>query len=290
MSARGLALAACLGALASGCCNVAIELDDPPKKTGRNKQPEEDDGGDAGGEESGGEVDLGVAAFPRGNDDKIVRHAWWLPELEPQKYRLGYRLAGAAARTIEADYTEFARKVRHRKLDGGRFQWHPPAGCLGGLQCVYQALDEGSAAGVDPITALFRARARGAELSSADVAALVVTFVQEIEYKIPEDEPFGVRPPALVAREKLGDCDSKSLLAHMILRSLGLRSVLISSAAHRHTMLGVALPTAGSRFTWQGTSYAFVELTAPRSPIGFITPKLLRPDDWRVVMMRYGPS
>jgi hypothetical protein len=98
-----------------------------------------------------------------------------------------------------------------------------------------------------------------------------------------------VLPPALVAQRRWGDCDSKSLLAHMILRTLGINSVLISSEAHQHTMLGVALPAPGTSFTWQGRRYAFVELTAKRSPIGHIHPKLLSPNDWRVVEMAYQP-
>jgi hypothetical protein len=279
---RALALAL-IALSAQACCNVAIELDSTaPKKSGRQKPPDDDDGDD--------EVNLGTAAFPPGNDDKVVRHPWWLPDLEPKKYRLGYRLDGGAARGIEDDYHDFARQVRHKKLDPGRFEWHPPPGCLGGLQCVYQALLDGSSKGLEPIAGLFRDRAKTAKLSATQIASLVVSFVQEIEYRIPDEEPFGVRPPALVVKDKAGDCDSKSLLAHMILKSLGLRSVLISSAAHKHTMLGLALPSGGTTFTWQGTTYAFVELTAARSPIGFIQPKLLRPDDWRVVTMRYGPS
>jgi hypothetical protein len=96
-----------------------------------------------------------------------------------------------------------------------------------------------------------------------------------------------VLPPALVAKQRWGDCDSKALLAHMLLRHLGLQSVLISSEAHRHTMLGLALPAGGSSFEWRGRRYAFVELTAKRSPIGQINPELLRPNDWQVVQLSY---
>jgi hypothetical protein len=117
----------------------------------------------------------------------------------------------------------------------------------------------------------------------------VITFVQEIHYRIPDEEPFGVKAPALVVKDAEGDCDSKSLLAHIILRSLGIGSVLISSEAHKHTMLGLAQPAAGRSFTWQGRKYAFVELTAKRSPVGHVNPQLLRPNDWQVVAMNYKP-
>ena len=96
-----------------------------------------------------------------------------------------------------------------------------------------------------------------------------------------------MKPPSLVVKERDGDCDSKTLLAHMILRELGIESVLVSSDAHRHTMLGLALPSAGTTFTHRGRRYAFVEMTAKRAPIGYIDPRLLRPNDWHVVTMRY---
>ena len=137
----------------------------------------------------------------------------------------------------------------------------------------------------------FLARVKQAKLNAAQAAALVITFVQDIKYQIPKEEPFGVRPPTLVMKEGHGDCDSKSLLAHMILRELGVDSVLISSTAHKHTMLGVALPSGGTTFTFKSRRYAFVETTAKRAPIGYIDPRLLRPNDWQVVVMRYkGPQ
>jgi hypothetical protein len=283
-----LLLVALLGMLSSGCgcCRIVVDLDDP--------DPAEDDSGDRRlpqphATPKGAQVDLGNAEYPSGNDEAPVEHPWWVPRLEPEKYRLGYKVPASSAKQVSDDYHRWARSVGHKRIDKDRFQWRPPKRCFGGLQCVYDRLDDGSVDGVEPIAELFRKRVSAQNLSSLDLAALVITFAQEIDYRIPNEEPFGVLPPALVVKAKQGDCDSKSLLAHMVLRSLGIGSVLISSEGHKHTMLGVALPAPGRSFSWQGRKYAFVELTAKRSPIGHINPQLLRPNDWRVVPMSYKP-
>jgi hypothetical protein len=269
---RSLAVAAL--ALA-GCCKIDFDL---PRKQADEPPP------------PGTAVDLGNAAHPPRNDAAPVEHAFWLTRLEPPKYRLGYKMPDRTAQGLLDGYHGWASRVGHKRIDENRFQWRPPRGCLGGLQCVYDELRDENEDGVAPLAALFRERAEAADLDAGAVAALVVTFVQEIEYRIPAEQPFGIMPPALVVKRKEGDCDSKSLLAHMILGSLGIRSVLVSSEAHKHTMLGLALPASGTTFTWQGTRYAFVETTAKRSPIGHINPSLLRPNDWRVVTMQYAGS
>lgn len=283
-----LALVLSIAAGLNGCCNIPVDFD-PDDPLGRDKPPDDDDDGGDEGKTASGHVDIGTAEYPDANKARRAAHPWWLPDLRPSKYELGYKLDDDAGEGIHETYRRWARQVGHKKIDENRFQWHPPRRCHGGLHCVYETLEESSDPGVEPIARLFRRRASKARLDAGELTALVLTFVQEIEYKIPEDEPFGVMPPALVVKNRWGDCDSKTLLAHMLLRSLGVRSVLISSNAHKHTMLGVAVPAAGRSFTYQGTKYAFVELTAKRSPIGHINPQLLRPNDWRVVEMRYKP-
>ncbi len=284
---RAFVLACSLVAI-GGCCGLDLELDGDRR---RERSDDDDDGGVPSKKKR--RVDLGTAEHPDDNDAKRVRHPWTVPALAPSRYELGYRLGDDTADGIYETYHAWARRVSHKKLDRERFQWRPPKGCHGGLHCVYDALDDTSAAGIRPITERFRRRAQKENLNARDISQLVIGFVQEIEYRIPEEEPFGVMPPALVVRNKWGDCDSKTLLAHMMLRSLGIQTVVISSEAHKHTMMGIALPSAGRSFKVEGKKYAFVELTARRSPIGHLNPKLLRPNDWKVVQLRprpLGPS
>ena len=234
-----------------------------------------------------GSLNLGTAEHPIGNTSPAAVVAWRLPRLRPSRYSLGYKLAKTQTGNLLNAFHNYAKKVGHRKINKHRFRWNPPRRCLGGLQCVYDALAEQGRNSVTPLAKLFLDRATKGKLNSLQAAQLVVGFVQQIPYKIPAGEPFGVKPPALVVKHKWGDCDSKSLLAHMLLGRLGIRSVLVSSNAHKHTLLGVALPAAGTTFRHGGSRYAFTELTAKGAPIGQINPKLLRPSDWRVQAMRY---
>jgi hypothetical protein len=257
-----------------GCCPIRVDLE--RREEGREEPPPPD----------GDELHLGDAEYPTGNSASPVLHPWWVQRLDPQKYRLGYKVPEQTAAELRDNFHSYARRMGHRRMDKTRFQWKPPPRCQGGLQCIYEELVKEGRSAIDPIAALFQRRVKNASLNALDAAELVVTFVQEVRYEIPDDEPFGVLPPPLVVREKVGDCDSKSLLAHMILARLGIDSVLIASELHKHTMLGVALPAPGTSFEWEGRRYAFVETTAKRSPIGHINPELLQPNDWRVVAMR----
>lgn len=286
-----------LSLLTAGCCRLEIDLTDlelpelprltePPRPTPRPAAPTSTEPGAADPHR----VDLGTVFYPTGTPrEAVTEHPWSLPSLKPPSYRLGYALGTTSERAMHDRFHRFAAQVGHERVTASSFRWRPPPGCRdAGLKCVYEQLEADARAAVAPLSALFVTRARAGGLSSLEAAALVVSFIQEMTYEIPADEPFGVLPPALVVRRRKGDCDSKALLAHMILGAMGVDSVLVSSDAHQHTMLGIALPAAGQWFTFQGRRYAFVEMTAKGAPIGHIDPRLLRPADWRAIPVRLG--
>jgi hypothetical protein len=266
---RAAIAAAALIALASaGCCKIIAALEEgAPERTPSSTGPA---------------TELGTAVYPAGTPTgRASNHTWYARRLTPDTYRMFYALSPGEADAVDADLQRFARKVGYEPIGKDRFRWRPPDNCAEGIACVYQAIAARSVNDVAPITARFKVRAREARMSSLDLAQLVVTFVQAIPYEIPESEPFGVLPPALVASRKKGDCDSKALLAHMILHDLGIDTIMIGSSAHHHEMLGIALPVPGKSFTYAGRSYAFTEMTAKGSPIGHINPQLLSPNDWK---------
>jgi hypothetical protein len=259
----------------SGCCRLLLALDD----SGGGADPEPAPVGPL--------VDFGVLPYPRNAPtDPHADHRWIALRLEPNGHRLGYALRGKEAGEIHQAFEAYARKVQYEDQGTTRFRWVPPPGCEGDIHCVFEDLAVKNRASLDPLVEAFQKRAREASLTSLQVAGLMTGFVQAIRYEIPDAEPFGVLPPALVVSEKRGDCDSKALLLHMLLHAVGIDSMMISSTAHRHTMLGIAMPVQGSSFTVAGRQYAFTETTAKGSPIGFIDPKLLRPNDWQPVVVR----
>lgn len=234
-------------------------------------------------------VDLGTAVYPASAAPNNPAVHKWSAKLNPTSYSAGYALDPTERGSVRDSFLAYSRSVSYTK-EGDGFRWRPPPQCVGDMHCAYNNIASRSGADLEPLVERFRARQRAANLNTADLAALIVTFVQNIRYEIPKEMPFGILPPALVVAEQRGDCDSKSLLGHMLLRSFGIDSVLVSSQAHRHAMLAIALPSSGTKFTHQGRQYAFTEMTAKGSPIGHINRSLTSPNDWRVVTVSYGSA
>lgn len=273
----GSVLAASLSLWLSACCCCDDGCCDPSICDGIDFDPPP----------AGPRVNLGTHSYPATyTHGAEAKHEWSAVRLRPSGYEIGYRLSPTEAASIRAALNDYARKVSYTTIDNDTFMWTPGPECQGDMRCVFEDMAARNRSSVLPIAEALRNRAKSTGMNLLDAAELVISFVQDIRYEIPKTEPFGVLPPALVMSESRGDCDSKSLLALMILRELNISSVLISSQAHKHTMLGVALPTSGRTFTYAGTRYAFVECTAMGSPIGHINGPLLRPNDWRAVPVR----
>jgi transglutaminase-like putative cysteine protease len=233
------------------------------------------------------DVDLGLAIYPPAKPPgRRAEYRFVAPSLKPKTYRAAYALTDAENRSIKKALADYATSVGYHRIDKGRFKWEPPEGCSKDMRCALEVIARRNQADVEPIAERFRKRARDAKLSQLQIAQLVVNFVQHIPYQIPRDSPFGLLPPAIVVHERRGDCDSKALLALLLLRSLGIESVIVSSNTHKHAMLGIALPTQGTTIEHEGKRYAMTECTAPGWPIGRMHPKLKSPSDWRVIPVR----
>lgn len=234
-------------------------------------------------------VDLGLAAYPKTAPEAgATKYAWRDRRLEPPVYRARYALGASEQAAVDEAHLALAKRVKFKDQGNGIFKWTPPPGCDVRMRCIFESLAEDSKDEVAPLAARFRARVREANLDPVQTVELVTSYVQAIPYEIPKTRPFGLLPPALVAAQKKGDCDSKALLLLMLLDSLGIDSVMLTSDAHRHSMLGVAIPAQGQKITYDGRAYAFVETTAKNAPIGWISKDLLRPNDWVVVPVRVG--
>jgi hypothetical protein len=95
----------------------------------------------------------------------------------------------------------------------------------------------------------------------------VIRFVQSIPYEnIPQAEsPMGLRSPTATLFQNSGDCDSKSLLGAVLLRTLGVRTAVVTSATERHAILGV-LGLSGTKLRAGGENWTLVEMTSERDP------------------------
>ena len=230
-------------------------------------------------------TNLGVVLLPPQTPPEAARHYDWRVEaLRPSDYQVGYGLSAAMAQHYARDLQDYAQRLRYRSLEQDRFSFRPPPGCEQlPMACVYSQLMRSNEKAVHALGERFVARASSQRLNAPQAAELIVTFVQGIQYEVPRDQPFGVLPPALVPAQGRGDCDSKALLAAMLLRQVGIDAVVLSSEQLGHAAVGVGLPGAGAAFEHAGRDYRYAEVTAPGWPIGMLPPKYDKPRLWTVM-------
>ena len=226
------------------------------------------------------EVPLGDAEIPANRPVGGERRYRWLDT--PSRYSLGYGLDGAVHDEVQQAHQVLAKRFKY--VAGEPFWWTPPRGCTQRpWECIFDEVATANSAKVAPLAELFERRRAQATLDARELTEVVVTFIQQIPYRLPTEAPFGLLPPAIVAADGSGDCDSKSLLAAMILEDLGIDCVILYSQKLGHAALGVALPGTGQSFREGGTKYLYVEMTVPGWAIGTVPPEFNHPKLWEPI-------
>lgn len=232
----------------------------------------------------GPEVALGTVTVPPDTDSEVARQYHWRHR---QRYGLGYGISADVRSDVDDAHAALAKRFSYQSTGGGPFTWIPPAGCQGQpWACVFNETARDSFGHIEPLTDVFRDERRRAGLDLRQTAELVVTFVQHITYRLPTETYFELLPPELVVTDGSGDCDSKALLAAMLLKDLGLDTAMLYSRPLAHAALGVALPGTGKSFSSGGRKYLFVEVTYPGWAIGTIPPQYDKPKAWEVLPLR----
>ncbi len=229
-------------------------------------------------------VHLGLALIPTSTPLNQARTFEWRAEsLTPAEYRVGYGLGASLERTIESDHQAYGRRMHFRSLGPDRFTYHAPPGCQTDMRCIYEELMRSNAEPVRVLGDRFVEHIREQRLDPVEAAELIVSFVQRIHYAQPDDQPFGILPPALVPAQDRGDCDSKAVLAVMLLRQAGIDAAILYSDPLSHAAVGVALPVRGPPFRLGGRVYRYAELTTEGWPLGMIPPQHDKPHLWKVL-------
>lgn len=138
---------------------------------------------------------------------------------------------------------------------------------------IYGGLFRANRTRMDRMAEQFKALARQRDLSSYELVLEVVRCIQRIPYAIPDevvpDHKLGIFTPNEVAYYAEGDCDTKSLMAAVLLTRLGYRCVLFGSNYYSHCMLGVETDGEGRDHTdYDGHRYQWVEMTCYEAPLG----------------------
>lgn len=231
-----------------------------------------------------GEVSMGSALIPSDLPDSSARHYHWKQFVGA--WELGYGLSEEEHASIYSNFDSLSTRFHFKQGVGTNFTWRPPTECVDReWKCVFDTLAHDNADDIAPLTELFRRVQREKNLNALQTTELVVSFVQNITYRLPTEETaaFGILPPAIVVGDGSGDCDSKALLSVVVLRQLGVDAVILLGSSLGHAALGVALPVSGKKFAHRGVKYAYVEVTAPGWAVGKLPPEYDVPLAWKVI-------
>lgn len=132
---------------------------------------------------------------------------------------------------------------------------------------VYRELLDANFHRLDNVAGALRDYGREMDLDPHDLASFVLSFVQYIPYRVP-DNRLGLLAPPQTVNEVYGDCDSKSLLYALIMRKLGYDTVMYVNQGLSHAMAGINTAASGAYLSYQGARYYFAETTAIGSRIG----------------------
>ena len=229
-------------------------------------------------------VSLGVAVMPSDSSPDSARHYDWRQQFTA--WDLGYGVSTDVHQQVDDDFAALSQQFSYTQGAGTSFTWAPPVACRKKeWQCVFDAVVRDNAADIEPLTELFRRKQQEKNLDQRELTELVVSFVQNITYRLPTEATaaFGLLPPVIVAADGSGDCDSKALLAVVILRQLGVDAVVLLASGLGHAALGVALPVTGKKFPHGGKKYVFVEVTTPGWALGAMAPDYDVDKAWKVI-------
>jgi hypothetical protein len=230
-------------------------------------------------------MDLGTALIPSSTPPQAARtYVWSVDTLSPPQHQLGYGLGAALIARFEAEHEELGRRLHFRALSPDRFTYRAPPRCQADMRCIYTELMRASAGPVGKLGDHFLTFIRAHRLNPAQAAELIIGFVQNIRYQeIPTHVPFGVIPPALVPAQDRGDCDSKAMLAVMLLRQAGIDAAILYSDPLKHAAVGVGLPGGGTVVRHGGQAFRYAEISASGWPIGMAPPQYDKPHLWQVL-------
>jgi hypothetical protein len=96
---------------------------------------------------------------------------------------------------------------------------------------------------------------------STETARRILAWVQGFVY-VRDEAGTDFVPPLTAAYGATGDCDSRAVVAAIVLQRLGIDAILMVSKDYSHAMLGVDVPGGGQRFAFMGKNYLVGETTA----------------------------
>lgn len=126
------------------------------------------------------------------------------------------------------------------------------------------------------------AKKRNPKSPMTEINAMILQWLQNFKYerqnKKPTDSDFTSLPAILCGDGS--DCDSRSVLACVLLKSMGMKTALFISQEYKHAVYGVDLNKSGAKITVENTSYLLNETTAKNVAQGLIASDMNDTEKW----------
>lgn len=99
-------------------------------------------------------------------------------------------------------------------------------------------------------------------------------------------QKFGLVTPVCFLNEKVGDCDSRTLLLYTIFKRFDYDVSIINSDFYEHSMLGINLKNINGAYkVFEGKKYYFWETTNKGFEVGFLPAEYGHTDFWNIVLI-----
>lgn len=178
------------------------------------------------------------------------------------------------------------------------------------LPKVYTRLSSSTGDGLDSVYSMLNRIAIRDSLNRREFADLIVSFVQDIEYKmilesacdeglyndeyiksyLQQNGPcagyakYGLYSPIEFMATMDGDCDTRTLLLYTMLKNYNYDVIILGSYYYGHSILAVNLPGKGLYKEYHGKRYYVWETTYPNFQMGVIPPDIANMNYWEVFL------
>jgi hypothetical protein len=216
-------------------------------------------------------------------------------------------------RDYEGQFFDGTYSVYAEDAGNARFNRHRVNMSLSTVQewgKLYQKLEELDKSAIDLTVSEFQRIALKNKLNSSQVLDMVVTSVQSIPYYLLHEggcseassvDDFmrdyhrsgrpclancnlGLQSPSEFLENVKGDCDTRTLFLHQVLKKMGFDCVVLVSIQYGHAMLGVNFSGRGDFVRSAGRKYFFWETTAPGWKLGQLPPQTGNSRYWEVAL------
>lgn len=150
----------------------------------------------------------------------------------------------------------------------------------------YQIIFRDNYSRLDPLFKSLYPYFSGNKYSDYELVEILMFWIQGYTYQRKLEWNSDLLNPLEASINKIGDCDTRSLILGILLHKFHVESILLASEKVKHAILAVNCPGDGYKYTYQDEEYLTLELTS-KALIGEIKESIRDPELWTPMAMEY---